>query len=435
MPRRCSQRRPPISAPRGKTHLATLLVLGTAFLAACGEASNPFDTTTASTGSGNAGSTGNDGSSGTGSTGGSNGGASSGINGPTGGNGSGISHLDGGAPDASWIEDDAWAAGPPKTWGDGSVAADAPPGARFMGAPRITSVLPQTVVAGHAFVVNGENLTDVFWNTAGVHVVLSPQAAGASASRELTILRGMPSTLILVTPPGLEQVLPGPDKLEVTTPTGTARSPSPIFVVGTNGFGTGVGEGLFGAVYALTPDAIKLPNFGDPRELTAPCADPKVRKDTTADCPFNSIIVPNLNIPLHQFTDGFLGVGETLIEFFAIRFRGMLTIDQPGTYAFRLCSDDGSNLYLLDSKAEAIVADAGWSDGGASGLTPLIANDGVHEDTCKTAAIDIGTAGTYPVIVDYFQGPRFHVAIRLFWTPPGGVEEIVPPTHLTALLP
>ena len=34
--------------------------------------------------------------------------------------------------------------------------------------------------------------------------------------------------------------------------------------------------------------------------------------------------------------------------------------------------------------------------------------------------------GKNRIRVDYFQGPRFNIAMRLFWTKPGGQKEIVP---------
>jgi hypothetical protein len=360
----------------------------------------------------------------------SGGGSSTDGGGLSGAGGSSSSAIDA-SQDANRIEDDVWSSIAPKTYGDGSILPDSPASVRFLGAPTILSVLPQTVVAGHTLVLSGENLTDVFWNTAGVRVVLTGVLQGAAMTMELPILRGMPNTLIVTTPLGLDKILPGPDKLEVTTPLGLARSSTSIFVVGTNGFGMGGGEGLFGAVYALSTLATKLPNFGDPRSLTAACTDPLIRSDTTTDCPFNSIVVPNLDVPLRNFTEGFPGVAQTLLEFFAIRFRGVLTFEKAGTYGFRLCSDDGSNLYIVDPKAEGGTPGAD----GSSGLVPLIANDGVHEDICKTGTIDVAAPGTFPVIVDYFQGPAFHIALLLYWTPPGEVEEIIPTTHLTALLP
>jgi len=287
----------------------------------------------------------------------------------------------------------------PTTYGDGSILPDSPASVRFLGAPSILSVLPQTVVAGHTLVVSGENLTDVFWKhgrrtcRADRSPARRPHddgAAGPARYAEYLDRDDAPRTR---QDPTRSRQARGDD-------TGRNRSiVDVIFVVGTNGFGMGVGEGLFGAVYALSPNAINLPNFGDPRKLIAACNDPLVRSDITTDCPFNTIVVPNLDVPMQQFTVGFPGVAETLIEFFAIRFRGVLTLEHLGTYGFRLCSDDGSNLYVGSANA-----DAGTADADASGLLLVVGNDGVHEDTCKTGSIDVAAPGTLPVVCRLFPG-------------------------------
>jgi len=307
-------------------------------------------------------------------------------------------------------------------------AGDPPPAPD---APRITSVLPQTVVAGQNLLVTGVNLADASGGTSGVKVVLSSPTQAGSTPVELSIVRGTATTLVVSTSAGLDKILPGPDELRVTTASGSAHSTMPIFVVGSNGFGTGSGEGMFGAIYALSDKTMLLPNFGDARSLTAPCVDPLVLSGATSPCPSNSIIVPNLDVPPREFASGFPGIAGTLLEWFAIRFRGMLTVQTPGSYGFRLCSDDGSNFYVGEPLANGGVP----STEGPPVLTPVINNDGLHEEICASGSIDLVKTGNYPVIVDYFQGPRFHLAVRLYWTPPGEVEQIVPSTRLTALIP
>ena len=91
-------------------------------------------------------------------------------------------------------------------------------------------------------------------------------------------------------------------------------------------------------VYQLAPNTPKLP-------------------DLSTMTPLSTILAPNLDVPLRSYTSGFPGV-PNLLEWFAIRFEGKIDIPSDGIYYFRLTSDDGSNLYINDTK--------------------IVDNDGVH---------------------------------------------------------
>jgi len=58
-------------------------------------------------------------------------------------------------------------------------------------------------------------------------------------------------------------------------------------------------------------------------------------------------MVPNLDIPVRSFSTGFPG-SVNLFEWFAIRFRSRLSVDAPGSYGFRICSDDGSVVSIIE---------------------------------------------------------------------------------------
>jgi hypothetical protein len=47
-----------------------------------------------------------------------------------------------------------------------------------------------------------------------------------------------------------------------------------------------------------------------------------------------------------------------------------------------------------------------------------------QEKPFKTFGIHL-SPGTYPIRVDYFQGPKMQIALQLFVTPPGEEERIV----------
>jgi hypothetical protein len=150
-------------------------------------------------------------------------------------------------------------------------------------------------------------------------------------------------------------------------------------------------RGVPGNVYVLPSSTKKLPDF-------------------SAMDAVSRIIVPNFDIPVRAFSAGFPGVKD-LFEWFGIRFEGTLMIPRSGLYKFRMNSDDGSNFYI--------------------GETKVIDNDGVHAPRAVNGEIHL-EAGTVPFRLDYFQGPRFHIALELFWILPGEEEagyQIIQPMY------
>ena len=148
-------------------------------------------------------------------------------------------------------------------------------------------------------------------------------------------------------------------------------------------FGTDVmsGRGLIGQVYVPGGAIQRMPDFD---RLT----------------PVYTFITPNLDVSKRDYTQGFpTPEMRTVVENFAIRFRGELAIDTPGLYHFGLVSDDGSKLYI-DGK---LVVD----------------NDGIHAPKGEHGSMTLLT-GTYPVEIQYFQGPRQSIALQWYYQPPTG---------------
>jgi hypothetical protein len=148
-------------------------------------------------------------------------------------------------------------------------------------------------------------------------------------------------------------------------------------------FGTTVvvSGGLRGEIYFIPENSLKLPKF---EKLT----------------PVGTIYTTELNVPRHDFTQGFPGVTNRF-EWFAIDYTGKFWIEKPGKYTWALLSDDGSRLYI---------------DG-----HEVIDNDGQHPPkgvagTCKLKR------GEHRIRVSYFQGPRTQVALILAVIPPGDDE-------------
>ena len=146
-------------------------------------------------------------------------------------------------------------------------------------------------------------------------------------------------------------------------------------------FGTNVmpGHGLIGEVYVPGGTIHQMPDF----DLLTPVY---------------TFVTPNLDVPERRYTEGFpTPETQSVVEDFAIRFRGELAIDTPGRYTFGLYADDGAKLYI-DGR---LVVD----------------NDGVHPARGKQGHITL-TAGIYPVEIHYFQGPRQFIALQWYYQPP-----------------
>jgi hypothetical protein len=146
--------------------------------------------------------------------------------------------------------------------------------------------------------------------------------------------------------------------------------------------------GLHGEIYLLKPGSQSLPNF-------------KKMK------PVGSIYTYALNIPARDFTEGFPGITDRN-EWFAIDYNGSFWIDSPGRYEFLLASDDGSKL-LIDGKT-------------------VIDNDGTHPLLTKPGSVAL-TGGFHKIRVEYFQGPRMHLALVLAVSGPGDHDFRVFSTH------
>jgi hypothetical protein len=108
------------------------------------------------------------------------------------------------------------------------------------------------------------------------------------------------------------------------------------------------------------------------------------------------------DVPQRAFEVGFPGVTNQF-EWFAIVYSGMFNVSQAGEYQFRINSDDGTKLYI---------------DG-----NPVVMNDGQHPPTSASGSITL-TAGDHELVLEYFQGPRYLIALQVWVVPPGGTEQI-----------
>ena len=150
-----------------------------------------------------------------------------------------------------------------------------------------------------------------------------------------------------------------------------------------------VDDALVGQIYVIPKGTPKLPDFA---LLT----------------PVGTLYATKLDIARRDFTEGFPGVSERL-EWFGLQYRGVLRIGAAGTYTFGLNSDDGSKLYV--------------------GSELVVDNDFEHDPLLKTGQITLA-AGDYPLTLEYFQGPRYEIALQLFITPPGQDTQIFDSTKM-----
>ena len=151
-------------------------------------------------------------------------------------------------------------------------------------------------------------------------------------------------------------------------------------------FGTTVvdSSGLQGRVFHIHPKSQRLPDFGRMR-------------------PVGTVYTNSLNVWPQDFAEGFPSITDRF-EWFAIEYTGKLWIEAPGHYRFSLLADDGARL-TLDGKV-------------------VIDNDGVHRAAAISASATL-TRGVHDIKVEYFQGPRFTVALVLAVAPPGEAWRIL----------
>lgn len=150
---------------------------------------------------------------------------------------------------------------------------------------------------------------------------------------------------------------------------------NPAYTFGTTVVDSG---GFQGRVYHLKPGTQKLPNFGHMR-------------------PVGSVYTTSLNVWPQNFDEGFPSITDQF-EWFAIEYSGKFWIENAGLYRFSLLADDGAKLYLNNKL--------------------VIDNDGMHRATAVSGGATL-TRGVHEIKIEYFQGPRFTVALVLAISPPG----------------
>ncbi len=144
-------------------------------------------------------------------------------------------------------------------------------------------------------------------------------------------------------------------------------------------------NGLTGKIYLLPVNTVKLPDF-----------------DTMK--PVNVIYVDSINISPRNWSSGFPGLRDRF-EWFAIEYKGFFQAKKEGECQFRLLSDDGSRLFIDDKL--------------------VIDNDGLHGAYAKMGKVKLDDS-RHSIKIQYFQGPRYQIALQLFASLNNSKEEIFP---------
>jgi PA14 domain len=144
-------------------------------------------------------------------------------------------------------------------------------------------------------------------------------------------------------------------------------------------------NGLTGKIYMLRANTRVLPDF-----------------DTMKSA--GTIYTDSINIPPRSWSSGVPGLRDRF-EWFGIEYTGFFKANKDGEYLFRLLSDDGSKLFIDD--------------------TLIINNDGLHGAFAKTGKVTLDDS-RHSIKIQYFQGPRYQIALQLFASVNNSKEEVFP---------
>jgi hypothetical protein len=150
---------------------------------------------------------------------------------------------------------------------------------------------------------------------------------------------------------------------------------------------------LIGKLYTLPENSDKVPTFS--------AIQNRFQKE---------VCIKQLDVIDREFTQGFPGI-PGLIEWFALDINWRVNVPEEGIYTFYVNSDDGSNLYI---------------DG-----TLVVNNDGLHPHQEKQQTVKV-TKGWHNFHMTWYQGPRYRIALELFWKRPGAANREYIPTSYFA---
>lgn len=167
-------------------------------------------------------------------------------------------------------------------------------------------------------------------------------------------------------------------------------------------------RGIIGNLAYLTDDMPRYSNVSDFISNGAPIESTLY---------FDKLFIPTRAFDLGFYTqDGRLVTNhnnQPLYEYFGLRLESQLQLapgEAPGFYELSLLADDGAVLSLKNP------------DGS---LTKIVDDDGTHPTRmgCSSKAIYMDSNSKIPIVVEYSQGPRYHISLVAMWRPmPAGAD-------------
>ncbi len=201
-----------------------------------------------------------------------------------------------------------------------------------------------------------------------------------------------------------------------STPAGTSGNPANVVCnpLGTTTT-TSSTQGLSANLYDLSQEPFAYNDVAD-----------YIAHGTQVD---TTLYFSQVNVPTTYFSDGFTArdgtlltnaAGTELFEWFALQFQSQIALgpnDTAGKYQFALMSDDGS-VFSLDQ---------------GSGFQTVVNNDGTHSSQleCGTTTVQFDSTTRMPMQLEYYQGPRYYIAVMLLWRQiPDSENELADPSVL-----
>lgn len=130
-----------------------------------------------------------------------------------------------------------------------------------------------------------------------------------------------------------------------------------------------------------------------------------------------TLFLGSLDIPTRAFDLGFMTragetlktpQGDTLYEYFSLHLESAIEIPDTqaaGQYQFALLADDGA---VLSADVD-----------GSGVFRKIVDNDGTHATklVVSSTPVTLAHGQRLPIKIDYYQGPRYHIALMLLWRP------------------
>lgn len=132
---------------------------------------------------------------------------------------------------------------------------------------------------------------------------------------------------------------------------------------------------------------------------------------------FDKLFVPTRAFDLGFYTqDGELVLnhnGQPVYEYFGLRLESQLTLgdnEPEGWYQMAVLSDDGARVSEINPDGTKSI---------------IVNNDGTHSTRmgCSSRSIYMERGTKLPILVEYYQGPRYHISLVVLWRPlPSGAD-------------